>query len=728
MPVRRPYLACSSLLAILLGSCSGDSTGNADRGVQIEISGGDQQAGTVGSDLPQQIQVTVTDLLDEPISGQVVNFVVLAGGGDVTRTAHTNASGQATGTWELGTVAGSAQQVEARTLAANGTRLTVTFTATAAADAPDTIAAVTAVQLSAAAGTAVRTIPTVRLSDQYGNVVPNQAVTFAVTGGGGSVQGGAATSDSSGLATILSWTLGAAQGPNQLSATVAGLPAILFNATGTSPIATQVGFAVEPASIAQSGTVLTRQPVAQLLNDAGDPIPTPAVTVTASIASGTGILIGDAQVVTDATGAAAFTDLAIGGTVGNFTLELSAPALAEDTSALVALAAGPPTTFSISAGDGQSVNAGSVLPVDPQLTVSDDWGNGVSGIGVGFTVASGGGSLTGGNVVTDGNGNATLGSWTLGPLPDTNSLTATANRQGLTGNPQTVTAIGLGDFWKQAASMTTPRRFAATASANGLLYTAGGKDVNLVTVATVEVYLPQFDLWTPRANMGTARVGAAAGWIGDKLYVAGGTLTNNHATATAEAFAANNTWSSIASMPMPRNFSAYGVLNDKLILAGGGDDNGQLQSVIQYDPVTNAWDTLASLPTVRNDAVGVVLNGLFYMIGGKINNATDGALFVYDPQADSWTELAPMPTPRFHVNAEAANGKIYVISGLAPAGSALPIVEVYDPATDTWDTAADVPLPRTAGSIGNIDGLIYLAGGSDNNVVTGQMDVYVPQP
>lgn len=729
MRIRRLAVVCLTALPVLLGSCSGsDATGVKNREVQIAVQGGNQQNGTVGADLPLPVAVKVTDLLGDPISNQVVNFIVLAGGGDATRTVRTDGSGIASGVWQLGTLAGSPQQLEARTLSSDGTRKTVTLTATAVADVPDTITAVSAVQLSAAAGTAVRTRPSVRLADQYGNLVTGYPVSFSVTQGGGTVAGGTASSDGQGIATVQRWTLGPVQGLNLLAASVPSIGgAVQFNATGTSPVASKVGLVTQPASVAQSGSPLTRQPVAQLVNTSGDPIPQSGTPVTASLLSGTGLLLGTATVTTDTAGMATFTDLAIGGTVGNFTLRFDAAALASDTSDLVALAPGPATTLAPEAGTvPPSINAGSLVPVPPAITLTDDWGNGIPGMSVTFTVTSGGGSITGGNQVTGGNGVATVSSWRLGPLPGSNSLSATVNTPGISGNPVTFTATGNGDFWSSRASMTTPRRFTAFATASGLIYTVGGKNASLVETAVVEVYNPSVDSWSPRASMSTARVGAAAGFIGNKMYVAGGTGSTNHALATGEAFSLNNTWAPIASMPVPRNFPAFGVLNGELIVAGGGDDNGQLGSVYGYDPVSNSWNQKADLPALRNDAVGVVLNGLFYVVGGQVGNNPDGALLVYDPGTDTWTPLASMPTHRYHVNAEVLNGKIYVVSGLLQGGNASPVVEVYDPGTDTWSPASDITTARSAGAISVVNGILYVLGGSANNTVTGVVEAYVP--
>ncbi|HEV8124355.1 MAG TPA: kelch repeat-containing protein [Gemmatimonadales bacterium] len=727
MPAFRPAILCLVPLALLLASCgASDSTGVSNRGVLLEIKNGDQQTGTVGASLPAPVEVQVTDLLDHPVSGQVVNFIVVAGGGDIARTVYTNGNGVASVTWQLGTVAGSSQQVEARTLGGDGIRKSILITATAAADQPDTITAMSAIQLSAAAGTAVRTRPSVRLADHYGNLVTNHPVTFAVTTGGGSLQGAVATTDSLGIATVQRWTLGSAQGPNQVTATAAGLPPLSFNANATSPLASHIGLTMEPAPVGQSGVTLTQQPVLQIMNDSGDPIPQSGVPVTASLVNGTGLLIGSATVNTDTLGIATFSNLAIGGTVGLFSVQFVAPSLAPDTSATIALAAGPATTFGSNAGLNQSANAGATLPIAPNVRVSDDWGNGIPGVTVVFTVALGGGSVTGGTQVTGSDGTATLGSWTLGPLPGTNSLSATAGSSNLSGNPQTIEATGLGDFWSPRASMTTPRRFAGFAINAGLLYTVGGKDVNLAVTSVTEVYNPAANTWSPRASMTTARVGAAAGFIGGKLYVAGGNGANGLATLNTEVYSPNNTWAPFAALPGPRAFPAFGVLNGQLILAAGADNVGQLSSVVMYDPVTNAWTARDSLPVARNDAVGVVLGGKFYVIGGQAGNTVDGALYGYDPQSDSWTTLASMPTPRYHANAEVLNGRIYVVSGIVAGGNTTPVVEVYDPATNTWSTATDVTTERSAGAIGVVNGILYLAGGSSNNTVTGVLEAYVP--
>ena len=672
----------------------------------------------------------MTDLLNRPAGGKVVNFVVLTGGGTATNTTTTDANGIASATWQLGTVALSDQSLEARVLTPTGIRKTVTLAANAVAGAPDTIVDVSgAVSLSAAAGHPVRVIPSVRLADQFGNPVPGHTVNFSVTQGGGAVQGGSATTDSMGVARVGGWTMGPALGTNALAATVPGLPlSTVFQANGTSPVPSRVALFVEPTAALVSGTVLPQQPVAQIVNNSNDPIYQAGVQVSAAVASGTGAaLTGTTTVGTDATGAATFTGLGLAGLVASYTLEFTAPGLAPDTSIAIGLSPGLATTMALNAGDNQSENAGTILPIAPSVVITDNWGNGIGGIAVTFTVGSGSGSIAGGGQTTGPNGIATLGTWQLGPASGPNSLTATAQPAGLSNNPITFNATALGNFWSPRASMPVPRRFTAWATEQNLLFAAGGRDGSLTVLDTVEVYNPATNVWSGRRSMTTERVGASAGFIQGKFYVAGGNPQGGQPVTSAEVYnPANNSWSFVASMPSERNFSAFTVLNDKLYLAGGGNSNGQIKSTVVYDPASNQWNTLADLPAERNDAVAVTHNGLIYLIGGQQLNTIDGVMLVYDPGANSWSPLAPMPTPRYHANAEVLNGKIYVISGLTQGAAPSSVTEVYDPVSNTWSTAAPITTARSAAAIMVSNGVIYVAGGSANSTVTGVVEAYVP--
>jgi hypothetical protein len=97
------------------------------------------------------------------------------------------------------------------------------------------IAANSSTSLTAAPGTPVGELPSVVVLDQSGQPVVGAHVTFAVGSGGGSVTGGSATTDDSGIATVGSWVLGPNTGTNTLTAKTGNLPAVIFTADGADP-------------------------------------------------------------------------------------------------------------------------------------------------------------------------------------------------------------------------------------------------------------------------------------------------------------------------------------------------------------------------------------------------------------------------------------------------------------------------------------------------------------
>lgn len=86
-----------------------------------------------------------------------------------------------------------------------------------------------------------------------------------------------------------------------------------------------------------------------------------------------------------------------------------------------------PAGLVIAAGNGQSGTLGSALDTAPAVRVSDAAGGGVAGIVVRFTVVAGGGGVERPSAVTDAQGRASPGSWTLGDEPGTQRLRAEAS-------------------------------------------------------------------------------------------------------------------------------------------------------------------------------------------------------------------------------------------------------------------------------------------------------------
>jgi len=78
-----------------------------------------------------------------------------------------------------------------------------------------------------------------------------------------------------------------------------------------------------------------------------------------------------------------------------------------------------------------SATAGTSISLPPRVIVKNYAGTPLSGVTVTFSNVTGGGSITGGTVVTNASGIASLTSWTLGSTPGANTLTATLTGVGV---------------------------------------------------------------------------------------------------------------------------------------------------------------------------------------------------------------------------------------------------------------------------------------------------------
>lgn len=151
----------------------------------------------------------------------------------------------------------------------------------------------------------------VRVTDRFGNPVPQAEVVFAVADGGGAVQPATARTGLDGIART-AWTLGTTAGPHTVRAELPGIEPVLF--TGTANPGPPVTFA--PAAgdgqASTAGSTLAA-PLVVRATDAYDN-PVSGVEVQWSVVSGGGSVI-PASSVTGATGEAS-TSLTLGPTPG----------------------------------------------------------------------------------------------------------------------------------------------------------------------------------------------------------------------------------------------------------------------------------------------------------------------------------------------------------------------------------------------------------------------------
>jgi len=255
---------------------------------------------------------------------------------------------------------------------------------------------------------------TVVVKDDRGRPVAGQPLTVSVQGGGAIT--GAPTSTQGGPTAIGTWTLGARAGANTITITSGSLPPVTVTVQGTAGPPARFA-ATLPASVTVGSTTPLRVSVVDAHDNgiAGVPLQA-AATGAGATASATGT--------TDATGAAT-VQWTVGTVRGAYALQLTAGALSQ--SMTVVAQADVPAAIEVAVAPGARGIAGTALATPPQFTVVDRYGNGTPRQTVSFTVASGGGTLSGAtSAVTDTNGVAAPPTWVMGKRNVLQQLTATA--------------------------------------------------------------------------------------------------------------------------------------------------------------------------------------------------------------------------------------------------------------------------------------------------------------
>ena len=386
----------------------------------------------VGSTAAPPPAVRALDQYGNPVPGLTVTFAASAGGTVTGSSVTTTTTGTATvGGWTLATAAGP------NTLSASAPGISpVSFSITGVSGAAARLTRQSADAQPAPVATIVPAPPSVAVLDEHGNPVAGVSVVFAVTGGGGTVAGASQTTDALGIATVGSWTLGTAAGPNTVEARAAEEVAV-FTATGTpGPPATLTKLSGDNQS-AEVGQPVAIAPSVRVADRYGNVIA--GAEVTFKVASGGGT-VAPAIVVSEADGSAAPTSWTLGTTAGLNSLSVSAGAAS-------------PITFAATARQGEtaSLGMGSESPLfafpdgafGAVVRMQDAFGNAVpqEGVVVNAAIASGpvGGTLAGVTATTDGTGAATFSDLRITGPDGSYSLRFTASgANGVTSRPITL--------------------------------------------------------------------------------------------------------------------------------------------------------------------------------------------------------------------------------------------------------------------------------------------------
>ena len=468
---------------------------------RLAVIGGDSLSGIVGVALPIKLQVAAFDANGNSVIGATINFAAVSGGSVSPASATTDLGGAASTTMTLGPTVG-----------------TYAFTATVAGS-PNVTARV-AVPASAAAAavlgilggsnqvdTVLATLGktlTVKVTDAFGNAVPQQAVDFQVTSGQAtliSVPGTPAqtlvhtTTDNTGTAQA-TLVAGPLAGAVVVTATApqTSIAPVTFSATLRPGAPKQLIVIKQPSATARATIALGTQPQVQVTDSYGNAVALgglsilvspsvdcalsacgrvvppggtstslnrsrlrPAATPnTSRISAPTAIaktqsvsdtfprgIGGTTQVTTDASGVATFTDLSLNLSVGGWLLEFfdANESLAPAVSNDIALSPGPIESIVAWGVTDTTALFATVDTLFPSVRVIDKVGNGIPGVPVAWT-ADAFSQLDSASTTTDGNGIAAAGRWivTFGNVQSF-AIVATPTPSNIENSPLTLSAF-----------------------------------------------------------------------------------------------------------------------------------------------------------------------------------------------------------------------------------------------------------------------------------------------
>ena len=410
------------------------------------VSGGNQWA-AVGSALAQPVVLRAKAADSLGVRGVAVSLTVAGGGSVLKATDTTNASGDVSVPWTLGTVLGP-QSITARVASAPG--IAATVTATGVAGAPKKLA-FKVEPAGGAAGVALSPAVQVVAQDTFGNVVTGYtgSVTIALGANpGGATLGGTLTAAAAaGVASFADLTLNQPGAGYTLVASAAGLAGATstgFDVSGGVPA--QLAFVQQPTS-AVAGAAITPPITVAVLDASGNTVTTATNAVTLAIGTNpAGGTLGGTLTVNAAGGVATFSNLTINRSGAGYTLTAGASGLTSATSGGFSITAGAAGGSAFTTEPSASVVAGTGFGVT--VTVLDAQGNTVTGftgnVALAITGGTGkaGAALHGTTTVAASAGVATFAGLSIDSAGTGYTLTATAT--GATSATSTAFTVNAG--------------------------------------------------------------------------------------------------------------------------------------------------------------------------------------------------------------------------------------------------------------------------------------------
>jgi N-acetylneuraminic acid mutarotase len=271
--------------------------------------------------------------------------------------------------------------------------------------------------------------------------------------------------------------------------------------------------------------------------------------------------------------------------------------------------------------------------------------------------------------------------------------------------------------WQTHAPLPEPRTEVAAGLARGELVVVGGFTAGGGNSDRVDAYSLARNSWRRLPDLPLAVDHAAAASANGIVYVAGGYGGDRNPLRTVFALGRDATWRELARMP------------DARAAAGGVDGRRGLARVaFALDLRTGRWSRLPG-PSPREHLAATAVGARVYAVGGRsagIDTNTN-RFESYDARSRRWTRLAPLPQARGGTGAAYVDGRIISVGGERPQGT-IASVYAYELKTRRWRRLPDLPTPRHGLGVVAANGRVYVVGGGPQPglTVSGALESLTP--
>ena len=381
----------------------------------LTIVSGSAQTGATGAALAQPVVAKLTDSFGNPVAATAVAVAVSAGGGSVTpATGNTDAAGQFSTAWTLG----SATAAQSLSITSTGV---AAVTATATATSATRVLVVTQQPgASQVAGVAITPVVTVEMRDGFNTLVPSftgaVAIAMGSNAGGSTISGATTATAVAGVAAFPGISLDKRGGGYTLVASSTGATSATTTSFVVAPAAAKsIAVTAGNGQSGPAGTALPIPVVAFLTDAFGNGVA--ATPVSISVRTGGGSVTPTSGV-TDSTGRVSATwTLGSGATAQSLQFALTG---VDSTTATATASGGTTSAWVITKQPGAAQTAGATITPGPIAELRDGAGAVVTTFNGSVTLSlagnPAGGTLAGTTVVSAANGIVTFSNTSIGKV------------------------------------------------------------------------------------------------------------------------------------------------------------------------------------------------------------------------------------------------------------------------------------------------------------------------